>query len=563
MNNLFGKYSPVLSLAVLLFSTSSLMAQPLPTNEEFEVVNALNRVTKNAIKLGENPVIDNDEMEKPPIKYSVLSKEIPLEYEVDHIPPAKLGPEPQERLRNSYVKAGFGNYTTPLFELSINKLRSKKSSMGLFLHHLSSSGKLANVGFPGFSDNTARFFASKYYDNYTLNGSLDYQRNVVHFYGYNANDSLLDATLDKGNTRQRFSFIGANVELVQSKKNKPKWLNKIALDYYNYSDVFSSQENKVGFDMGLNKQIKKKYLFTFDANLDYYNHKFAALTIDNILFTMQPMIGMEGKRGSLMIGTSITFDASSNNSITHMYPQAYGHYDIVENILIFYGEVTGGVRKNSYRSLTLDNPFLNPNGNLDNTSENATFAGGLRGAFSKRMTFNARISQSFSADMPFFVNDTSTLAGNQFDVIYDDASLLNLRGELGYTVSEKLSATARVDYYKYTMDKEQMAWFKPEIVGSLGAKYNIGNKIIAKVDIYYLHEQFAKTYGLDSLGAPTVVTPVTLKGLTDINLGLEYRYSKTLSAFANFNNVAGFHYYRWHQYPMQRFNFLAGLTYSF
>lgn len=561
MNNLLRKYSPILPLAAMLLVSTSAMAQ-IPSNEEFEVINILDRVTKNAIKLGENPVIDNDTMEKPELKYSTLNKEIPLEYEVDHIPPAKLGPEPLEKLYHSYVKAGFGNYTTPLFELSINKLRSKKASMGLFLHHLSSSGKLANVGFPGYSDNETRFFASKYYDNYTLNGSLDYKRNVVHFYGYDANDSLLDATLNKANTKQRFSFIEADVELVQSKKNKPKWLNEIGLDYYNYTDLFNSQENKVGFDLGLNKAIKKKYTFTFDASVDYYNHKFTALTADNIIFSLQPMIGTEGKRGSLMIGTTLTFDATSNSSITHMYPQARGHYDIVDDILIFYGEVTGGVRKNSYRSLTLENPFLNPNGNLDNTSENATFAGGLRGAFSKRMTFNARVSQSFSAHMPFFVNDTSTLAGNQFDVIYDDASLLNLRGELGYHFSEKISATAKVDYYKYTMDKEQMAWFKPEIVGSLGARYNMRDKIIIKADIYYLHEQFAKTYGVDSLGSVTVV-PVRLKGLIDANLGAEYRYSKALSAFVNFGNIAAYHYYRWHQYPSQRFNFLAGLTYSF
>ncbi len=561
MNNFFGKYSPVLLLGLLVLAHTSAFAQ-IPSNEEFEVINIMDRVTKNAIKLGENPVIDNDTLEKPELNYSVLSKEIPLEYEVDHIPPAKLGSESVERLYHSYVKAGFGNYTTPLFELSINKLRSKKASMGLFLHHLSSSGNLANVGFPGFSDNEARFFASKYYDNYTLNGSLDYQRNVVHFYGYDANDSLLDATLNRDNTKQRFSFIGTNVELVQSKKNKPKWLNRVALDYYNYMDLFDSQENKVGFDLGLNKAIKKKYTFTFDASIDYYNHKFTALTFDNIIFSLQPMIGMEGKRGTLMIGTTLAFDATSNGSVTHMYPQAYGHYDIVDDILIFFGEVTGGVRKNSYRSLTLDNPFLNPNGNLENTSENATFAGGLRGAFSKRMTFSARVSQSFSADMPFFVNDTSIIAGNQFDVIYDDASLLNLRGELGYQVTEKISATARVDYYKYTMDKELMAWFKPEIVGSLGARYSMRDKIIVRADVYYIHEQFAKTYGVDSLGAATVV-PITLKGLIDANLGVEYRYSRALSAFVNFNNLAAYHYYRWHQYPSQRFNFLAGLTFSF
>ena len=47
----------------------------------------------------------------------------------------------------------------------------------------------------------------------------------------------------------------------------------------------------------------------------------------------------------------------------------------------------------------------------------------------------------------------------------------------------------------------------------------------------------------------------------DINLGAEYRYSKMLSFFVNFNNIANTRYYRWEKYPSQRFNLMAGLTF--
>lgn len=552
-----------LLFTILLLVTVVANAQSLG-EEEFEVVKTADRVTSNAIKLSENPVIENDSLPKPTLDYSVLSKEIKVDYQVDHIKPAKIGPEAKPRLKHSYVKAGFGNYTTPLFELSLNKLRSKKGSMGLFLHHLSSSGKLKETGFPGYSDNEASFFASHFYSAYTLNASVDYKRNVVHHYGYNTSDTLINDSLTRDNTKQRFSLIGAGVELVQSKKNKPKWLNRVALDYYNYMDKFEAQENKVGFHLGLNKRIKKKYLFTFDVPVLYYNNKFDSVNIDNVIFTLQPMIGMEGKRGAIMIGASVAFDVTDNTSNTNIYPQAYGHYDIVDDILIFYGKVTGNVHRNSFLSLTQENPFLLSNGNLKNTNEQVTFAGGLRGAISKRMTFNLGVSQGFYEDMPFYVNDTLSGAGNRFDVVYDNVSLLNLTGELGYQMAEKLRLMAKVNYYNYTMDDEEQPWYKPSITGSLGGKYSLKEKIIVSLDVYYLYEQYAKTYGLDTTQTnPVVTVPVKLKGLTDVNLGLEYRYNKSLAAFVNFNNIAGVRYYRWHQYPSQRFNFIAGLSYSF
>ena len=52
-----------------------------------------------------------------------------------------------------------------------------------------------------------------------------------------------------------------------------------------------------------------------------------------------------------------------------------------------------------------------------------------------------------------------------------------------------------------------------------------------------------------------------MKGIVDINLGAEYRYSKMLSFFVNFNNIANTRYYRWEKYPSQRFNLMAGLTF--
>ena len=62
-------------------------------------------------------------------------------------------------------------------------------------------------------------------------------------------------------------------------------------------------------------------------------------------------------------------------------------------------------------------------------------------------------------------------------------------------------------------------------------------------------------------GSNYVMKPIHLKSVGDINLGAEYRYSKMLSFFVNFNNIANMRYYRWEKYPSQRFNFMVGLTF--
>jgi hypothetical protein len=54
-----------------------------------------------------------------------------------------------------------------------------------------------------------------------------------------------------------------------------------------------------------------------------------------------------------------------------------------------------------------------------------------------------------------------------------------------------------------------------------------------------------------------------LKPIVDANLGVEYRYSKKLSAFAHLNNLGFKSYERWNNYPTQAFSFLVGISAAF
>jgi hypothetical protein len=76
---------------------------------------------------------------------------------------------------------------------------------------------------------------------------------------------------------------------------------------------------------------------------------------------------------------------------------------------------------------------------------------GVKGNFTRDVSFNFRVSYAVIDDMHFFVNDSTGLIGNQFSVAYDNVELLNYSGEIGADISDRFSLLARANYYSYGM----------------------------------------------------------------------------------------------------------------
>ena len=57
--------------------------------------------------------------------------------------------------------------------------------------------------------------------------------------------------------------------------------------------------------------------------------------------------------------------------------------------------------------------------------------------------------------------------------------------------------------------------------------------------------------------------PISLPTFVDMNISAEYRYSKKVSAFIQFNNFTAKKYQYWQNFPVQSINILGGITISF
>ncbi|MBE0641863.1 MAG: hypothetical protein IH599_07495, partial [Bacteroidales bacterium] len=186
------------------------------------------------------------------------------------------------------------------------------------------------------------------------------------------------------------------------------------------------------------------------------------------------------------------------------------------------------------------------------------FYGGTEGRIGQRLGFHAMISVSKIEGMPYFVNDTSLVLKNRFSVVLDEeTNIFAVKAGLSFQHSQKWQSLAEVNFAQYS-PSEGTAWHVPGLTGSLALRYSLREKIILEAEAYA--EGTRKAQAFNAIGEDM---EIEMKGFIDAGLGIEYRYSKVLSAFLQFNNMLGKDYQQWYGYPVQGFRAMAGFSYSF
>jgi len=123
---------------------------------------------------------------KPPITYDFQSFKFQAPQINTQIRPLKLKAEGQSRVYGGFLRAGFGNYMSPLLEGYINSTRDKNKLVGAQIYHSSSDkgpvdGKNSGSGSSGIS-----VFGQQFNDAIALSGNVGFENRTTHFYGYPA-----------------------------------------------------------------------------------------------------------------------------------------------------------------------------------------------------------------------------------------------------------------------------------------------------------------------------------------------------------------------------------------
>ena len=526
-------------------------------DKEYIIVKDYKPVLAESYKISDTPEGDTSTYVAPALNYKMETKKAETNYETATIKAVRVKDEALSKLYRNLVRLGIGNYTKYSGELYINSLRSKKGALGLSAKHFSGSPSLKGVGNSAYSENEAHVSGKYFLENAIFFGDMTYNRDVVHYYGgYSTSDTIID----KKNIRQLFSNFDVSAGI------KSNYLSKGNLDYEatfgfsTLSDHFDVNENDFLVTARGGKEVENMYI-QVEASFNYFKKSKAnneplsfVSDLNRNIIRIAPTVFLGKDKAKFELGGRVVIAKDDASSI-HFYPNIKVNLPISEHVIAAFAKVEGDLKKNSYRTVTLENPFLNSNVVPLNSSEAIMLTGGLNGNFNSAVSFAAWVKYGTTKDMALFVNDTINF--NKFVLVYDDVNKLTLHAELSYKADEKFKLSLQFDQYSYTPDLQIKAWHQPQNEISLKAAYNLRNKIVVSTSVCGRGKSFGRTQSTFGFTAEKI------KGYVDANLGIEYHYSKILSVYLNMNNLGFSKYNRWYNYPGEGFNVLGGISYSF
>ena len=526
-------------------------------NKEYIIVKDYKPVLAESVKISDLPDGDTATVIALPQSYDFESRKAEIRYEAASIKAVKIKDEPLPKLYRCYLKGGGGNYSKYIGELYVNSLRSKKGSLGLAAKHLSGSPSFTDFGNAAYSNNLGRIDGNYFLNHATITGDVFYKRDAVHYYGYNTTDTIIDDE----DSRQRFTDIGAQAAIASTFLDSSHVNYRGGIAYSDLTDDFGVKESQLIIDGAIAKRFKETTL-GMDLSLAFFNKSDATFqelslnsNLDRNILRFRPYVAFNRERIRFKGGVGVEAETNLDAAV-HVFPRLELHVPVSEGVLRFFVKLDGQIEKNNYHTVTAENPFVNPSVVFRNTIHLVDFNGGLQARLSDAVSLIGFIGYTKFKDLQFFVNDTVRI--NNFDVLYDDASRFQLHAELLFRATEKLGVSFLLDQFSYKTDVQQYAWYRPNTVATLKADYNLHDKILVNVALF----GYGQRYSLELYSNGNQVIN-KMKPYLDANLGFEYRYSKILSVFLNFNNVGMAKYQQWYGFPMERFNMMGGVTYSF
>jgi hypothetical protein len=557
MMNLSVKYlKSLVVLMVLTVISIRLTAQEL--NKEVFVVRPYEPTLSDAVKINFVPEISNVDLSTPNFEYSISPKRLEGGFEPEIIKPAKTIATSLPKIYNTWLKIGLGNYATSLAEFNISNVRSKDYAYGAYLYHKSSNGNIRlgnDEKVPSdYAVNNIKLYGRRIYPKMKLTGDLRIDHRTFNYYGYNT-ELFTDSVppINRDSTHQRTYLLGFDLGIASTYADSSHLNYKLDGRYDHFFDKNKNKENRFLFEAGLNKNFDG-LVAGLDVSLDLDHTNTSIDTLKNTIFRFSPWISKRDKDWKFLLGFEAVADVQDITNF-YFYPHASLDIVIIEKVLVPFIGLSGELQKNSYMELSDENQYIIPGLHLKNTSSNLIAYGGLKGSISSAVRFRADVTFTTYKNMHFFVNDTLIPLQNQFTAANDQVDLITYHAQINVQPSHAVDLSLDAKYFDYNMLALKKPWHMPDFRIGFNALCQLGSKFVLGTGFSIIGNRWVmNTMRPDGMEK--------IKPVADINLKLNYNYSRAFTLFADLYNLADRSYLIWNQYPSQRFNFLFGLSYK-
>jgi len=535
-------------LACLLWTVTqaTLFAQKdLPT-ENVSIIKDFDARLLESNKLDVPPTLPPQDTAKKKQDYLVPPKPQVTNYDAPVLRPIGMRSVKPEKPYNGYLKAGGGIPATLYGELGYAFSADKFDGKAWVRHHQANRKSYENQQ---FANTDALLNGNVYLDNgLAVEGRVGYSYDQVYFYGYE-HDSI---ALDPEQVRQNFAIFDIGGRFYNSERGDLDLNFAIAPSLYIMKDHYANDETGFNLDLSATKWFAEKHPLSVKIRTDFTSY---SDTIDRKLnnIYLQPSFTFHADFLKVKVGGNFV----NNRDVFSIFPD-------VELLLRLWGDglqvfagAGGDLRKNTYRSMSAYNPFLEMRvSELRNTIWREYY-GGAKGNLGW-LEYQGRVSYGKAGDLALFQAMYDSVGGKEitrFGTVFDTVDVFGITGTIKLRPIKDLALLGTISYNTFDLANENEAWGLPGIEFNGSAIYTLlDGKASLKGELHVADDiAFRNRENMSEFTG----------GLFDLSFGGSYRITEHIGIFLDVNNVLDNKRERWLDYPIFGFNILGGITARF
>lgn len=515
-----------------------------------DITSAFRPVLKESAKINFNASPAVNDTTKPRLNYDIPNQNLVLGYAPGSLRPLALDIDSGGFWDlTSYIKAGFGSLKTPFVQAGFSFGDGRTAGLNIYAKHVSSSGKILYQDYRNTNVDLKGFFQTS--KSLEWNAQLGMRQDRYYKYGL---DPTVLSIPPKDSLEQSFQTWrgGVGFHNINRLQYGISYAPEILINVFN--DERKNSESNTYVNLPLQKAVGKTFSVNLGATFDLTRYKpDNKSALDNTFWYISPSIVFKTPKVNAQAGIRPSWD----NKTFKMFPNMLIEASTEDQRFTFQAGWSGFVRRTSYQYLASINPYIDAPADLKNTWVVERYAG-FKGSLGNHFIYNAKLAYNKYKNQPLFVNDNSTLNiyDNTFRVIYEpEMKAVHFGGEIGYTEQEKFSVLASIKLNKYfdIQENDKAYGLVPfEMKGT--ARVQVIKDLWLKSDVFLWDGAQYKTPAGNS---------AQLDGSFDVNAGLEFRITKNLNLWTQFNNILNREYEPWKLYRSYGFNFLAGIIFAF
>ncbi len=321
-------------------------------SQSIDITSAYKPVLKDAVKitLSASPLAFDTFGRK--LTYNIPAQNLFFSHQPTTLKPLELTQDTgSQNGINNYVKAGFGNFSTPYINAVLGFGDGKTKLLNLYGSYISSKGKFVHQDFSELKLKAAGSYFTTGNEAY---GSVSINQYQYYLYGYD--HSLL--TFSKEDIRKKYQDIALKAGYRNTVENNLKVNYDPNVEVHVFSRGDKINEATLIIDAPAEKRFGDNVAFkiTGRAEINSLKNKSGSteIKVNNNIAQLAPELVYHSDRFTFHGGITPTWDKNELSVL----PNIYGEAQLQHNVLMVQAGWVGRFIQNTFRSLSLLNPYM-------------------------------------------------------------------------------------------------------------------------------------------------------------------------------------------------------------